>query len=105
MRLSNIIIEISNSAIAVASNNDTPELITKGNELVDRKAFSVSALQSDQNRDNNGNPTNPIINLIAGDVTFTALDVLQQSISSSGAAVGTSINFGTVVVAAGVNEG
>jgi len=102
MRLSNIIIEIPSSNITVGSNNNTPELITKGNELVDRKTFSVSALQSDPNLDASGNP---IINLIAGDITFSALDVLQQSISSSGAAVSTNINFGTVIVAAGVNEG
>ena len=99
MRLSNIIIEIPNSTIESGFDNDIPELITKGNELVDRKTFSVAVLQ------NESSVVKPIISLIAGDVTFTALDVLQQSISSSGAAVGSSINFGTVVVAAGVNEG
>ena len=98
MRLSNFIIETASSNIAKDTDNNTPVLVTKGSELVNRRALFASGLQKDDNG---------IINLIDGDITFTALDVLQQNILSSGTvkvdASGT--NFGTVVVAAGVNEG
>lgn len=113
MRLSNFIIETASSKIVEGTDNNTPTLLTKGSELVNRQALFASGLQSD----NLVEKPNPIINLIAGDITFTELDVLEQKILSSGTVKVVppandgdndpvlDIIFGTVVVAAGVNEG
>ena len=112
MRLSNFIIETASSKIVEGTDNNTPTLLTKGSELVNRQALFASGLQSD----NLDEKPNPVINLIAGDITFTELDVLEQKILSSGTVKVVpaddggndpvlDIIFGTVIVAAGVNEG
>ena len=106
MRLSNFIIEIPSSAIDAGSDNDTPVLVTKGSELIDRRFLFASGLQRDSILGNIGTD-NPVISLIAGNITFTALDILEQNILSSGTvrAGASAISFGTIIVAAGINEG